>query len=91
MKPFEFVTREASGQKYVTISKIPMLSCFTTELNCVTPNSTVVKECKDVLLREKRYKLIEFKDHAAIATLLDPRFKNLLFQDPGACEQTIKN
>ena len=49
LKPFEYVTRESSGQKYITISKvIPMLNCLTTELNRITPNSAVVKECKDV-------------------------------------------
>lgn len=93
LKPFEYVTREASGQKYITISKIiPMLYCLTTELNSITPNSTIVKECKDVLLRElkKRYGMIELNDHAAIATLLDPRFKNLHFQDPFACGRAIQ-
>lgn len=92
LKPFEYVTREASGQKYITISKvIPMLNCLTTELNNITPNSTIVKECKDVLLRElkRRYGMIELNDHAAIATLLDPRFKNLHFQDPAACGRAI--
>lgn len=61
-----------------------MLNCLTTELNSITPNSTIVKECKDVLLRElkRRYGMIELNDHAAIATILDPRFKNLHFQDP---------
>ncbi|CAG4954879.1 unnamed protein product [Parnassius apollo] len=93
LKPFEYVTRESSGQKYVTISKIiPMLNCLTTKLNSITPNSAIVKECKDVLLRElkRRYGMIELNDHAAIATLLDPRFKNLHFQDPSACGRAIQ-
>ncbi|KAH9641677.1 hypothetical protein HF086_005123 [Spodoptera exigua] len=93
LKPFEYVTRESSGQKYVTISKIiPMLNCLTTELNSITPNSAIVKECKDVLLRElkRRYGMIELNDHAAIATILDPRFKNLHFQDPSACGRAIQ-
>ncbi|XP_029170131.1 zinc finger BED domain-containing protein 1-like [Nylanderia fulva] len=93
LKPFEYVTREASGQKYVTISKIiPMINCLSTKLNSITPVLPIVKECKEVLLREltKRYGLIECNDHAAIATLLDPRFKNLHFQDPAACGQAIQ-
>lgn len=63
-----------------------MINCLSTELNSITPVSPIVKECKDVLLRElkKRYGLIELNDHAAIATLLDPRFKNVHFQDPAA-------
>lgn len=92
LKPFEYVTREASGQNYVTISKIiPMLSCLNTQLNIMTLNSIVVKECKEVLQREvkKRYGLIEYNAHAALATLLDPRFKNLHFQDPAACGRAI--
>lgn len=34
--------------------------------------------------------MIELNDHAAIATLLDPRFKNLHFQDPSACGRAIQ-
>ncbi|CAH1109965.1 unnamed protein product [Psylliodes chrysocephalus] len=93
LKPFQYVTREASGQKYITISKIiPMINCLTTELNSIIPNSIVLKECKDGLIRElrKRYGSIELNDHAAIATLLDPRFKNLHFQDPAACGRAIQ-
>ncbi|KAF9423686.1 hypothetical protein HW555_001012 [Spodoptera exigua] len=62
------------------------------ELNSITPNSAIVKECKDVLLRElkRRYGMIELNDHAAIATILDPRFKNLHFQDPSACGRAIQ-
>ncbi|GBP41621.1 hypothetical protein EVAR_34054_1 [Eumeta japonica] len=49
LKPFEHVAREASGQKHITIFKIvPMLNCLTIELNSITPNSTVVKELKDL-------------------------------------------
>ncbi|GBP72859.1 hypothetical protein EVAR_48843_1 [Eumeta japonica] len=93
LKPFEYVTRESLGQKYVPISKIiPMLNCLTTELNSITPNSAIVKECKYVLLRELKWRfgMIELNDHAAIATILDPRFKNLHFQDPSACGRAIQ-
>ncbi|KAL0818783.1 hypothetical protein ABMA28_008110 [Loxostege sticticalis] len=69
LKPFEYVTRESSGQKYVTISKIiPMLNCLTTELN-----------------HQYHSKL-----RYPIATILDPRFKNLHFQDPSACGRAIQ-
>lgn len=70
LKPFEYVTREASGQKYVTISKIiPMLICLNTQLRSMTPNSTAVKECKEVLQREvnKRYGLIEYNASPSLA------------------------
>lgn len=44
LQPFEFVTRESSGQNYVTLSKIvPMINCLTSQLtkfsspiDCVT-------------------------------------------------------
>lgn len=50
LKLFEYVTKEASGQKYVTFSKIIlMLNSLATELNNITTNSTIVKECTDVL------------------------------------------
>ncbi|CAG4974228.1 unnamed protein product [Colias eurytheme] len=63
-----------------------------TELNNITPNSAIVKGCKDVLLKElkRRYGMIELNDHAAIAKILDPRFKNLHFQDPSACGRAIQ-
>lgn len=77
LQPFEFVTRESSGQNYVTISKIiPMINClisqltkFSSSIECVTQLQTkLLAECK------KRFGLIEFNTLAALATISDPRF-----------------
>lgn len=93
LKPFEFVTKESSGQNYVTMSKIiPMVSCLTSQVKKFSSSIECVTELQAKLLAEcnKRFGLIEFNTHAALATILDPRFKNLHFQDPNACGRAIQ-
>ena len=56
-----------------------MLNCLTTELNSITPNSAIVKECKDVLLRglKNMYGTIELNDYATKTPLhAEGLFKN---------------
>ncbi|XP_029674260.1 zinc finger BED domain-containing protein 4-like [Formica exsecta] len=55
LKPFEFVTKESSGEA-----------------------------------ANRRFGNIEYNTHAAIATLLDPRFKNIHFQNGIACSKAIQ-
>lgn len=92
LKPLEYVTKEALGHKYITISKIiPMVNCLMTQLNQI---NLVVKEIckiKDLMYAQlvKRFGQIEFVSHIAIATLLDQRFKNLHFKDSVACFRVI--
>lgn len=93
LQPFEFVTRESSGQNYVTLSKIiPMINCLTSQLTKFSSSIECVTELQTKLLAEckKRFGLIEFNTLAAFATILDPRFKNLHFQDANACGRAIQ-
>lgn len=71
LQPLEFVTKESSGENYITISKvIPMISGLLKQLAQIQPRFDVG--------------LIEQVKPIAIATILDPRFKNLHFSDPVA-------
>lgn len=93
LQPFEFVTRESSGHNYVTLSKIiPMINCLTSQLTKCTPTIECVTQLQTKLLAEckKRFGLIEYNALAASATILDPRFKNLHFQDANACGRAIQ-
>lgn len=92
MKPFEYVTREASAKNYITISKIiPMVSCLIKQLQNLSVTDTM-KEVQQSLKKElnKRFGLIEMNTHIAIATLFDPRFKNIHFRDLHACGRAIQ-
>lgn len=93
LQPFEFVTRESSGQNYVTLSKIvPMINCLTSQLTKFSSPIDCVTQLQIKLLAEckKRFGLIEFNNLAALATILDPRFKNIHFQDANACGRAIQ-
>lgn len=92
LKPFEYVTREASAENYITISKIiPMVSCLIKQLHNLSTTDTM-KEVQQNLQKElnRRFRLTEMNTHIAIATLLDPRFKNIHFRDPNACSRAIQ-
>lgn len=93
LKPFEFVTKEASGESYVTVSKIiPMINCICLQIEQFDKNVQSIMSVKQLLLRDmkKRFGQIEFNSHIAVATLLDPRFKNLHFRDASACGRAIQ-
>ncbi|KAL4096824.1 hypothetical protein QTP88_021707 [Uroleucon formosanum] len=92
LQPLEFFTKESSGENYITISKvIPMISCLLKQLAQIQPRFDVLSDIKDVLHAEivRRFGLIEQVKPIAIATILDPRFKNLHFSDPVACSSAM--
>lgn len=92
LKLLEFVTRESFGDKYVTVSKIiPMINCLMTQLNELKPTVELIVDVQDKLHAElvKRFGQIELVTQIAIATLLNPRFKNLHFKDPNACAKAM--
>lgn len=92
LQPLEFVTKESSGENYITISKIiPMISCLQKQLAQIQPRFELLFEIKDVLHAEitRRFGQIEQVKPIAIATILDPRFKNLHFSDPVACSNAM--
>lgn len=92
LQPLEFVTKESSGENYITISKvIPMISCLLKQLDQIQPRFDVLSDIKDMLHAEivRRFGLIEQVKPIAIATILEPRFKNLHFSDPVACSSAM--
>ena len=92
LKPFESITKELSGENYITISKvIPMISCLMSQLNSFSPKIQSVSELRGSLIKEvdKRFGQIEFNNHVALATLIDPRFKSMHFRNPIACGRAI--
>ncbi len=89
LKPFEAVTREISGEWYITASKIIIFSSALQKLtptNCTVAGGRLAERLKANLAR--RFLNIEGNIKLASATLLDPRFKKAAFMKPEAAEQT---
>ncbi|XP_011687394.1 PREDICTED: zinc finger BED domain-containing protein 1-like [Wasmannia auropunctata] len=92
LKPFEVITKEISGQKFVTCSKvIPMIHCLRNQLTELKPESDVSKKLKNYLLSkvENRFQSIEKQNLLAFATILYPRFKKIHFRDALACSSVL--
>lgn len=100
LKLLEYVTKELSGEQYVTISKIiPMVNCLKTQINNIPmavgdgdgPHGRVIDTVKKEILKqiERRFGHIEDNYLIAMSCLLDPRFKNIHFQDAKACAKAI--
>jgi len=91
-EPLEVLTKEISGENYVTSSKIiPMVYCLNKSVEAVQPNTTLGYDTKIMIINEihKRFGAIEQVHFLAISTLLDPRFKKMYFTDKIACSQAI--
>lgn len=92
LKPFQKVTEEMSGEKYVTASKaIPIIKCLRTLLDTITPTSDLAIHLKNYLQTElnKRFDNIQKVHLFSVATLLDPRFKKIHMDDSLALSKTI--
>lgn len=93
LKPLEHVTKEISGEQYVTISKvIPIVNCLKTQIqNIDVSASPLAKSVQSTLLSKigTRFGPIEDNYFLAASCLLDPKFKSLHFQDPRACSNAI--
>ncbi|XP_015788968.1 zinc finger BED domain-containing protein 1 [Tetranychus urticae] len=82
LKPFHQIADEMSSEKWTPMSKIiPIVGVLVKAINLILPESNCAKEFKNSLLKNIRthFKDIEGDPIASIATLLDPRFKNLDF------------
>lgn len=95
LKPFEFVTKEFSRGKRILLYRklyLPMVNCLKTELSKFVSKFDCINEIQTILDVElnRRFGNIEYNTHTEIATLLDPRFKNIHFQDIIACSKTIQ-
>ncbi|KAJ3661761.1 hypothetical protein Zmor_006146 [Zophobas morio] len=94
LQPFEEVTKEISGQGYVTSSKvIPMVNCVLKKLNTLLPITSEGVLLKHNIIKEmeKRFSKIEEVKLLAISTILDPRFKKIHFDKSTACAQAISD
>ncbi|KAK2578240.1 hypothetical protein KPH14_000768 [Odynerus spinipes] len=76
LRPLEAATKEISGDKYCTGSKvIPLVNCTVSKLKTIVIEEPLVMEVRKLILKEinKRMGNIEQVSSLAIATLLDPR------------------
>lgn len=82
--PFEQVTREMSGEKFTSLSKvIPIIRNLQAYINTKTAGQVeengMAKEVQRQLYR--RFNKVEQMFHMVTATFLDPRFKKMPFAD----------
>lgn len=93
LRPLEIVTTEMSAEKNVTLSKVlPIVSCLTNGVSSYIPKTELGESFKVSVIGQlqKRFGNIEIFNLCPVATLLDPRFKNLHFKDPVAFANVIK-
>nr|XP_022901763.1 zinc finger BED domain-containing protein 1-like [Onthophagus taurus] len=82
LKPFEKITIELSGEKYITMSLIiPLIRCLQHSLKSRIPKTTSAESLKLVLQDNVRTRLgiLETNLLCSKATFLDPRFKKAAF------------
>ncbi|XP_043469372.1 zinc finger BED domain-containing protein 4-like [Leptopilina heterotoma] len=92
LRPLESATRDLCGQKYVTTSMvIPLINGLQRELENLVLEHQVASVLKENLLKEilRRFGLMESCHFFAIATILDPRFKKVVFKQPTECARAI--
>lgn len=92
LSPLEAATKELCGQTYVTASKIiPMTNCLKNKIQSTVCHQDIAEQLKKALLAElqKRFGHIEEVRMLAVATILDPRFKKIHFQNPIACTRAV--
>lgn len=94
LRPIEVATREVCGEKYVTCSKvIPLTRLLNTKITTLEPKQAIAENLKNNVIAEIKKRLLptEYVNILAVATLLDPRFKSIHFQDALACSKAIKS
>ncbi|XP_039968106.1 zinc finger BED domain-containing protein 4-like [Bactrocera tryoni] len=92
LRPIEAATKEVTGDKYCTSSKvIPLIHCLVLKIKPLSFDDSIAKELQSLVLKEiqKRMGVIENVTPLAIATVLDPRFKKMHFTDPLACSAAV--
>lgn len=92
-KPIEVATKEACGEKFVTSSMIiPIVRLLRKKISEASITTGLAKSLKNNIFAEwnKRFLNIEHNQLFATATILDPRFKNLHFDDKAALGSVIR-
>lgn len=92
-QPIERATKEISGEKFVTASVvIPVLRLMKKKIFEAIVTTSFGIKTKETLKQQfqKRFDGIENNPFFSIATLLDPRFKNIHFEDSVALATAIR-
>ncbi|XP_022823347.1 zinc finger BED domain-containing protein 1-like [Spodoptera litura] len=92
LRPIEAATKEVSGDKYCTSSKvIPLIHCLLLKVKPLKVEESLAQELQALVLKEidKRMGAIERVTPFAVATILDPRFKKMHFTDPLTCSTAV--
>jgi zinc finger BED domain-containing protein 1 (E3 SUMO-protein ligase ZBED1) len=93
LKPFYEATIDISGETYVTISiVIPLVHCIRQNIKSSKPGTSLGK-CLKLKIMDNllfRFAAIENTPLYSIPTMLDPRFKNKLFDSALAVANTMK-
>ena len=92
LRPLEAATKEISGDRYCTSSKvIPLVHCLVLKIQPHQLEDSLANELKSFVLSEieKRMGAIETVTPLAIATVLDPRYKKIHFKDVLACSTAV--
>lgn len=77
LRPLEVITKEISGEDYVTASKIiPIVSCLTETYNTMKNSTDIGVKTRTLIVDglKKRFGNVEQVHLLAAATILDPRF-----------------
>jgi hypothetical protein len=93
MKPFFTITKELSGESYITASKvIPLLNCLKQKIELTETHSETSMLLKQNILQQilKRFGTIENLKLLSVATLLDPRFKKIHFTCALSCSEAVQ-
>lgn len=92
LRPLEVITKEISGEDYVTASKIiPIVSCLTETYNNMKNVTDIGVKTRALIVDslKKRFGSVEQVHLLAAAIILDPRFKKIHFTDHVACSRAI--
>ncbi|XP_046800992.1 E3 SUMO-protein ligase ZBED1-like [Lucilia cuprina] len=92
LSPFEKLTKEISGDSYVTVSKvIPLVSCVWEVIENMKPKNEMISQFKEEIKKQlgRRFDNIEHSAILSISTTLDPRFKFMHFKNSMAKGKVI--
>ncbi|CAG5090328.1 Protein of unknown function, partial [Cotesia congregata] len=93
LRPAEIVTKNLSGEKYVTISDDIFCYYFIiNEVKKVECRSETIKTARSYLIERMRLRFKGLESHSLIfvAGILDPRYKNSIFPNDDAAYQARK-